>query len=76
MIDNLDKIEHFSNIIITKATTENLEYLDAIISYCADNELEIYSIIELLSPSIISKLEEEAINNRMLKNTTKRLVFL
>ena len=64
---NLEEIEKFSNIILDRVIAGNIEYVDAIVTYCEEIDQEVESIIGLLSPFIMAKLEEEAINNKVLK---------
>jgi hypothetical protein len=72
-MENFEEIQRFSNIILEKVKTENIEYIDAIVTYCEENELEIETIISLISPALNSKLEEEALNLRLIKSSTNRL---
>jgi hypothetical protein len=69
------EIEKFSNIIFERVAKSNLEYIDAVVSFCEEKELEIESIINLISPSLKMKMEEEAITLRLLKNSSIRLTF-
>lgn len=69
------EIEKFSNVIFERVEKFNLEYIDAVVSYCEEKELEIDSIVNLISPSLKLKMEEEAISMRLLKNSSIRLTF-
>jgi hypothetical protein len=74
-MENFDKMHEFSNIIFTKVNVHKLEYVDAIVSYCEEKELEVDSIISLISPALKSKMEEEAIALRLIKSSSVRLTF-
>lgn len=71
-MENIEAIEKFSNIIFERVTNGNVEYMDAIVSYCEELNIEVESITELISPSLIVKLEDEALANRVLKPSTTR----
>jgi hypothetical protein len=74
-MENFEEMHKFSNIIFDKVKSSKLEYLDAIVSYCSEKELEVDSIISLISPALKSKMEEEAIGLRLIKNLSPRLTF-
>ena len=76
-MSNLEEIEieKFSNIIFERVSKFNLEYIDAVVSYCEEKELEIDSIVNLISPSLKLKMEEEAIAMKLLKSSSIRLTF-
>jgi|LakMenEpi03Aug12_release.lakeMendotaPanAssembly.Ray.scaffolds.fasta_scaffold741382_2 hypothetical protein len=74
-MENFEEMHKFSNIIFDKVKSSKLEYLDAIVSYCSEKELEVDSIISLISPALKSKMEEEAIGLRLIKNSSPRLTF-
>ena len=74
-MDNFEKMQEFSNIIFDRVKFNNLEYIDAIVSYCEEVQLEIESIIPLISPSLKSKMEEEALSLRLIKSNSHRFTF-
>jgi hypothetical protein len=74
-MENFDKMHEFSNVIFNRVNVHKLEYIDAIVSYCEEKDLEVDSIISLISPALKSKMEEEAIALRLIKNSTVRLTF-
>lgn len=74
-MQNFESMHTFSNIIFAKVIKEKLDYVDAIVSYCEEIEVEIDSIIALISPALKSKLEEEVISARLIKSSTVRLTF-
>lgn len=73
-MENFDKMHEFSNVIFNKVNSTKVEYIDAIVSYCEEKELEVDSIISLISPALKAKMEEEAINLRLIKSSP-RLTF-
>ena len=74
-MENFDEMYNFSNIIFDRVETHKLEYIDAIVTYCEEKELDIDSILTLISPSLKMKMEEESISLRLIKNSSVRLVF-
>lgn len=74
-MENFEEMHKFSNIIFDRVNSCKLEYIDAIVSYCEEKELEVDSIITLISPALKSKMEEEAIGLRLIKNSSVRLTF-
>ena len=73
-MENFDKMHEFSNVIFNKVSSSKIEYIDAVVSYCEEKELDIDSIISLISPALKAKMEEEAINMRLIKSSP-RLIF-
>ena len=73
-MENFDKMHEFSNVIFNKVSSNKIEYIDAVVSYCEEKELDIDSIISLISPALKAKMEEEAINMRLIKSSP-RLTF-
>lgn len=74
-MENFEEMHKFSNIIFDKVNTSKIEYIDAIVSYCEEKELDIESILSLISPALKMKMEEEAIALRLVKSSTVRLTF-
>jgi hypothetical protein len=74
-MENFEEMHKFSNIIFDKVKSSKIDYLDAIVSYCSEKELEVDSIISLISPALKSRMEEEAIGMRLIKNSSPRLTF-
>lgn len=50
---------------------ENLNYIDAIISYCEYNNLEIESVTKLISKPLKDRLKWDAIQLNFMKKTTR-----
>ena len=74
-MDNFENIQKFSSIIFDRVESNRLEYVDAIVSYCEEQELDIDSIVSLISPSLKQKMEEEAIQLNLIKSSTHQLSF-
>lgn len=50
---------------------ENLNYIDAIISYCEYNNLEIESVTKLISKPLKDRLKWDAIQLNFMKKTSR-----
>jgi len=74
-VDNYENMHEFSNIIFNKVQSNNIEYVDAITTYCEEKGIEIDSIVSLISPALKSKIEEEALSLRLIKQKTRTLIF-
>lgn len=74
-MENIEEMHRFSNIIFDRVKTHKLEYIDAVVSYCEETELEFESIVSLISPALKNKMEEEAITLRLVKSSSPRLIF-
>lgn len=75
MMENIDEMHKFSNIIFDRVENNKLEYIDAIVSYCEEKELEVDSIVSLISPALKTRMEEEAILLRLVRPSSPRLIF-
>lgn len=53
----------------------NTSYLDAILIYCKDNDIEESVAASLISESLKAKIETEALDLHQIKNTTRKLPF-
>ncbi len=67
----------FSKIIeeIVK-TNDEMNYIDAVIYYCEQNNLEVESIIKLISKPLKEKIKCDAINLNFLKRTSRAKLFI
>ena len=74
-MENFDEMHKFSNIIFDRVENNKLEYIDAIVSYCEEKELEVDSIVSLISPALKTRMEEEAILLRLVRPSSPRLIF-
>lgn len=61
----------FSSEIESIVSTENLTYIEAIIQYCEDNNLEIESVPKLLSKPLKERIKCEAINLNCLRKSSR-----
>lgn len=51
---------HFSTIIIHRAERYRIDCMDALITYCEENNLEVESAASLVNEALKSRIEEEA----------------
>jgi hypothetical protein len=67
----------FSEIIeeIVKLN-KNMNYIDAIIHYCEENNIELDSVSKLISKPLKEKLKCDAINLNFLKRTSRAKLLL
>jgi hypothetical protein len=63
----------FQNQIEKMVNQLSCSYIDAIVKFCEDNDLEIERVPTLLSSHLKSKVEEEASDLKMLKVRVNRL---
>lgn len=74
-MDNFENIQKFSNIILEGVKISGTDYIDYIIQYCEKNNLDVDSIVQLISPNLKQKMEEEAISMNMIKSSTHHFAF-
>lgn len=67
----------FSKIIeeIVK-THDDMNYIDAIVYYCEQNNLEVESVTKLVSKPLKEKLKCDAINLNFLRRTSRAKLFI
>lgn len=67
----------FSKIIeeIVK-THDEMNYIDAIVYYCEQNNLEVESVTKLISKPLKEKIKCDAINLNFLRRTSRAKLFL
>ena len=65
--------KEFTKEIEKLATTSDMTYIDAIVQYCQDKDLDIESVSGLISPILKEKLQYEAENLNMIPKTTTKL---
>lgn len=61
------EIEDFSNEILKISVKNKTDYLDAIVSYCDINNIEIELAAKLLTSSIKQSIESEARENNLIR---------
>jgi hypothetical protein len=67
----------FSKIIETLVKeNDDMNYIDAIVYYCEQNNLEVDSVAKLISKPLKEKLKCDAINLNYMKRTSKAKLFL
>ena len=61
----------FTSDIETLVQSSDLNYIDAIIPYCEENNIELESVNKLISKPLKEKLKAEALDLNYLKKTTR-----
>jgi len=73
--DELDKkflcSQKFAQEIENVVKTSKINYIDAIVHYCEENNIEIETVSKLVSKPLKEKLKNDAIELNFLKKTTK-----
>lgn len=65
--------EEFSIFIEKEAKRKNIGYLEALMEYCENKDIEPASIAKSLTPSLKQKIQAEAENLNLLKNKSSKL---
>jgi hypothetical protein len=55
---------------------DDMNYIDAIVYYCETNNIEVESVIKLISKPLKEKLKCDAINLNFLKRTSRAKLFI
>jgi len=63
--------EKFALEIENIATQENLNYIDAIVLFCDQNEIEVDAVIKLITKPLKEKLRWDATQLNFLKKTSR-----
>lgn len=67
----------FAQIIETLVKdNKDMNYIDAIVHYCEENNIEVESVSKLISKPLKEKIKCEAINLNFLKRTSKAKLFI
>ncbi|MAA58462.1 MAG: hypothetical protein CL855_08400 [Cryomorphaceae bacterium] len=61
----------FTSDIETLVLNSELNYIEAIITYCEENNIELESVNKLISKPLKEKLKAEALDLNYLKKTTR-----
>ena len=61
----------FSLYIEDKVVTEKIGYMDAIINYCNDKDIDIENVGSLINQSLKDKIQLEAEDNNLMKKRGK-----
>jgi hypothetical protein len=63
--------QKFTRDIEQIVKVSKINYIDAIVTYCEENSIEIESITKLISKPLKEKLKNDAIQLNFLKKTTR-----
>lgn len=63
----VEEKEKFSKEIIRLVQKDNISYIEAITEYCETIGLEIEVAAKLITPSIVSRISEEAMKNNLIE---------
>lgn len=67
VLPNIEEKEKFSKYIMYIVEKDNISYIDAITEHCENIGLELEVAAKLITPSIISKISEEAMKNNLIE---------
>lgn len=65
----VEEKEKFSKHIISLVERDNISYIDAITEYCETIGLEVEIAAKLITPSIVSKISEEAMRSNLIEKS-------
>ena len=68
-----DEMAKFAKAIDSLVSTTDYNYIEAIVEYCKQTGLEIEVAASLVNANLKSKLENDAMDNNMLKEKSSRL---
>ena len=63
--------EKFAEDIEKLVLATNMNYIDAVVQYCEDNEIELDSVGKLISKPLKEKIKCDAMELNFLKKTTR-----
>lgn len=61
----------FSNIILERALTLSTDHLDAMVTYCEENDLEIEVACTLINEVLKSRIQQDAQDLRYMPKTSR-----
>ncbi len=67
--DELEQIETFCHGVEALAQAGN-SYIDSVVQYCQQHEIEFDNAPKLLSPKLLSRLQTEAEKQNLIKKST------
>lgn len=70
---NVKSTKEFCNEIEKYAKEFGLSYIEAILEYCEQNDLDVESVSKLVSSNLKEKIQYEAENLNMIPKTVTRL---
>ena len=62
--------KEFSQKIETLSKQKRCSYMDAVLEFCKDNDLDPSTIGSMVSKSLKEKIKAEAVNLKLLKNSS------
>ena len=68
-----DEMAKFAKSIDSLVATTDYNYIEAIVEYCKNTGLEIEMAASLINANLKSKIENDAMDNNMLKEKSSRL---
>lgn len=70
---NVKSTKEFTGEIESLAKQTGMTYIDAIVQYCQDKDLDVESVSNLISPILKEKIQYEAENLNMIPKTVTKL---
>lgn len=64
-----NQIQSFQEEVLKLVEHGDMNHIEAIAHYCQLCDVEIESVVNLISPYLMSMIEEEAIKSRLIKTT-------
>lgn len=61
----------FSNVILERALVLQTDHLDAMVTYCEENDLEIDVAVSLVNEVLKSRIQQDAQTLRYMPQTTR-----
>jgi len=76
--DNFMDKNKFSMTIenMVKDSNRTINYIDAIVDFCENKDIEIESVVKLIAPSLKEKIKAEATRLNYIKKTTRGVLPL
>lgn len=71
MMPTKDEIKNFSEIIESIVLERDMDYMDAVVTYCEETGFEIEMAATLLASPIKAKIGEEAQSMNMIKKVNR-----
>ena len=65
--------KRFSQMVEKKVLKFRMDYLDAILEVCEELEFPVEDVSRLITPSLLEKVQAEAIRYNMIKDNTATL---
>lgn len=72
---NIEEIESFSEIINDLVNKDKISYIEAITEYCEISGIEVEVAAKLLTPFILSKINEEAAHKNLIVKSPMLPIF-